>query len=154
MKRIELGALTGGGFGLRISRPDFDVTDPAAPLLFDSAVSPASVIFKGSMPAEGTERIVQNGSLPGYPSSTNTTLRSWATFVFPEPLPFVPFVRVFKRYRIGNDDYYRDEFQQYGGAGCSTSDCSATLTEQYAGSSPSYQDTPTHYFLIMNVPAR
>ncbi|ORE89735.1 hypothetical protein ATO4_23692 [Aurantimonas sp. 22II-16-19i] len=82
-------------------------------------------------------------------------MRSWATFVFPNPLPFVPFVRIFKRYRTGDSTYYRDEFQQFGGAQCSNIDCYSFMTERFAGTSePAYQDTPTHYFLILNIPAR
>lgn len=155
MKRVELGALSGGGFGFRVSRPGFDVTDPNAPLIFDSDITPASILFKGAVPAEGTSRTVENFQLPGFPGTQTTTLRSWATFTFPEALPFVPFARIFKRYRTGDNTYYRDEFQQYGSVGCSNVDAYALLTERFPGTDgPAYQDVPTHYFLILGIPAR
>lgn len=153
MKRVELGALSDGKYGLRVSRPGHDVTDHDAPLLFDSDLLPASLIFKGSLPAEHTERTVRNFQLPGFPGTTTTTLRSSATFVFPFALPFIPYVRTFKKYRLEDGPYNSDEFQNSSGVSVSTSQALVNTTEQRSGEWD-YEDVPTHYFLVFNFPLR
>ena len=153
MKRIELGRLSDGKYGLRVSRPGFDVTHPDAPLVFDSEVYPAAVIFKGSMVAETVTRSVVSNQLPGFPGTTTTTLRSTATFNFPFSLPFVPFVRTLKRFRVEDETYFGDETQHSRSAYVTNSSVLSSTSEQFSGN-VAYEYAPIHYFIVLNIPQR
>jgi hypothetical protein len=151
MKRVELGAFTGGGFGLRISRPGQDVANPAAALMFDSDRRVLSRVDGGVVQANVVSRVVTNTNPPfGLPGITTTRWEHQSVFIFQEPLPFNPIVRVGYTVFINGTSYTYDDYSRSGTRYTSTTSSVTVNVSHAAPGDVNYDAAPIHRIAVLN----